>query len=175
MSLSPLLRCDVSIPLLLNDERMWLTHSAAPRWGPGPWLLGAEIFPMRARAKGMALSTTANWISNFIVAFITPPLFASISGGYYFILVGFCVISGIFVFFVYPETAHKTLEELGSVFSDQTEEEREILRRREDSNYSGERRPSEADSEKTLRGSIDNGQEKKEKPNADQANGPSTE
>ncbi|TBU44795.1 general substrate transporter [Dichomitus squalens] len=92
-------------------------------WGPGPWLLGAEIFPMRARAKGMALSTTANWISNFIIAFITPPLFSAIDGGYYFILVGFCVISGVFVFFVYPETAHKTLEELGSVFDDQVSNE----------------------------------------------------
>lgn len=26
-------------------------------WGPAPWLLGAEVFPIRARAKGMALST----------------------------------------------------------------------------------------------------------------------
>ncbi|KAI0950586.1 hypothetical protein AcV7_009005 [Taiwanofungus camphoratus] len=88
-------------------------------WGPGPWLLGAEIFPMRARAKGMALSTTSNWLCNFIIAFITPPLFSAIDGGYYFILLGFCVISGIFVFFVYPETAHRTLEELGAVFGDQ--------------------------------------------------------
>ncbi|KAL1946726.1 hypothetical protein VTO73DRAFT_14830 [Trametes versicolor] len=87
-------------------------------WGPGPWLLGAEIFPLRARAKGMALSTTANWLCNFIIAFATPPLFAAIGGAYYFILVGFCVFCGIFVYFVYPETAHKTLEELGSVFND---------------------------------------------------------
>ncbi|PCH38061.1 general substrate transporter [Wolfiporia cocos MD-104 SS10] len=87
-------------------------------WGPAPYLLGAEIFPMRARAKGMALSTTSNWLSNFIIAFITPPLFSAIGGGYYFILLGFCVISGVFVFFVYPETAHRTLEELGEVFGD---------------------------------------------------------
>ncbi|OCH95987.1 general substrate transporter [Obba rivulosa] len=87
-------------------------------WGPGPWLLGAEIFPLRARAKGMALSTMSNWICNFIIAFITPPLFSAIDAGYYFILVGFCVISGIFVWAVYPETAHKTLEELGTVFGD---------------------------------------------------------
>lgn len=86
-------------------------------------MLGAEIYPMRARAKGMALSTTANWISNFIIAFITPPLFSAIDGGYYFILVGFCVVSGIFVFFFYPETAHRTLEELSSVFNDHISKE----------------------------------------------------
>jgi hypothetical protein len=63
----------------------------------------------------MALSTSVNWISNFIIAFITPPLFGSIQGGYYFLLVGFTCISGVFVYFVYPETAGKTLEELGEV------------------------------------------------------------
>ncbi len=66
----------------------------------------------------MALSTSVNWISNFVIAFITPPLFSAVRGGYYFILLGFSVISGIFVFFVYRETAGKTLEELGEVFDD---------------------------------------------------------
>jgi Sugar (and other) transporter len=87
-------------------------------WGPTPWLLGAEIFPLRARAKGMALSTVSNWTSNFVIAFITPPLFKAISGGYYFVLLGFCIISGIVVFFLYPETAHVTLEQLSQVFGD---------------------------------------------------------
>lgn len=27
-------------------------------WGPMPWLLPAEIFPLRGRSKGMALATT---------------------------------------------------------------------------------------------------------------------
>ncbi len=66
----------------------------------------------------MALSTVSNWTSNFIIAFITPSLFNAISGGYYFVLLGFCVISGIVVFFLYPETAHVTLEQLSQVFSD---------------------------------------------------------
>ncbi|KAF8187112.1 general substrate transporter [Pholiota molesta] len=87
-------------------------------WGPIPWLLGAEVFPLRARAKGMALSTSVNWLSNFIIAFITPPLFAVLGGGYYFLLLGFTVVSGVVVYFVYPETAGKTLEELGEVFGD---------------------------------------------------------
>ncbi|KAH9942457.1 general substrate transporter [Epithele typhae] len=87
-------------------------------WGPTPWLLGAEIFPMRARAKGMALSNAANWLCNFAVAFATPPLFAALRAGYYFILAGACLLSGAVVFFVYPETAHRTLEDLGEVFAD---------------------------------------------------------
>ncbi|KAG6378894.1 general substrate transporter [Boletus reticuloceps] len=92
-------------------------------WGPGPWLLGAEIFPLRARAKGMSLSTGVNWLFNFIIAFITPPLFEAMNAGYYFLLVGFCIISFFVVWFVYPETAHRTLEELGEVFGDQVTED----------------------------------------------------
>ncbi|ETW84265.1 major facilitator superfamily [Heterobasidion irregulare TC 32-1] len=96
-------------------------------WGPTPWLLGAEIFPLRARAKGMALSTISNWIFNFIIAFITPPLFSAIHGGYYFLLLGFCAISGVFVYFVYPETAHLTLEELGEAFGDKVMDDGKLL------------------------------------------------
>jgi len=66
----------------------------------------------------MALSTASAWMSNFVVAFVTPPLFDVISGGYYFVLLGFCVLSGVVVFFVYPETAHVTLEQLSQVFGD---------------------------------------------------------
>jgi hypothetical protein len=66
----------------------------------------------------MALSTASAWMSNFVVAFVTPPLFDVISGGYYFVLLGFCVLSGFVVFFVYPETAHVTLEQLSQVFGD---------------------------------------------------------
>ncbi|KIL00300.1 hypothetical protein PAXRUDRAFT_130244 [Paxillus rubicundulus Ve08.2h10] len=91
-------------------------------WGPGPWLLGAEIFPLRARAKGMSLSTGTNWLFNFVIAFITPPLFDVMKAGYYFLLVGFCLVSFLVVWFAYPETAHKTLEELGEVFGDQVME-----------------------------------------------------
>ncbi|KAG8962818.1 hypothetical protein FRC03_003718 [Tulasnella sp. 419] len=87
-------------------------------WGPVPWLLPAEVFAMRARAKGMALATGSNWAWNFIIAFITPPLFDSIKGGYYFILAGLVIISFFLVLIVYRETAFKTLEELAEVFGE---------------------------------------------------------
>lgn len=67
----------------------------------------------------MALSTSTNWLFNFILAFITPPLYSVIHGGFYFILFGSCLVSGFLVFFKYPETSGKTLEELGDVFGDQ--------------------------------------------------------
>ena len=105
----------------------------------------------------MALSTTSNWLCNFIIAFITPPLFSSIAGGYYFLLLGFCVVSGIFVFFVYPETAHRTLEELGEVFGDKVTDDQVpdsvaiviAVPEKADEAHSGDT------GESTLRGSVD--------------------
>ncbi|KAF6759508.1 general substrate transporter [Ephemerocybe angulata] len=88
-------------------------------WGPVPWLLSAEIFPVRARAKGMAVAAATNWFFNFILAFIAPPLFAAIHGAFYFILLASCLASAGFVYVACPETAGKTLEELGEVFGDQ--------------------------------------------------------
>lgn len=76
-------------------------------------LAASDEAPSHGSSKGMVLSTSIIWISNFIIAFTTPPLFGSIQGGYYFLL-GFTCISGLFVYFVYPETA-STLEELGEV------------------------------------------------------------
>jgi hypothetical protein len=36
-------------------------------WGPMPWLLPAEIFPLRSRSKGMALATVCRvpYLRNF--------------------------------------------------------------------------------------------------------------
>ena len=43
-------------------------------WGPVPWAMPSEIFPSSLRAKGVALSTSSNWLNNFIIGLITPPL-----------------------------------------------------------------------------------------------------
>jgi MFS family permease len=39
-------------------------------WGPIPWLIPAEVFPLRARARGMALATGSNWLWNLYVPFV---------------------------------------------------------------------------------------------------------
>ncbi len=67
------------------------------------------------------------------------------------------------VFFVYPETAHKTLEELGSVFNDQTDDKETLQRGEKNAGpQDSEPRQSDASSESTLRGSI--GDEEKKGP-----------
>jgi hypothetical protein len=87
-------------------------------WGPMPWLLPAEIFPLRGRSKGMALATTSNWIFNFIIGMVSPDAFAGIHGYFYLIIGGFCLFSAGLAHFYYVETANHTLEEIAVAFGD---------------------------------------------------------
>ncbi|KAF4806263.1 Major facilitator-type transporter ecdD [Colletotrichum siamense] len=87
-------------------------------WGPMPWLLPAEIFPLRARSKGMALATCSNWVFNFAIGMSAPDAFAGIGGYYYVIIAGFCLISVALAKFYYVETANHTLEEIAIAFGD---------------------------------------------------------
>lgn len=91
----------------------------ASTWGPIPWLLSAELFPLKVRAKGMALTTVSDWLFEFIMAFCTPTLFEVMRGAYYFALVGSCIVSGLFVWLVYIETGNDTLEAIGGKFGDE--------------------------------------------------------
>lgn len=87
-------------------------------WGPMPWLLPAEIFPLRGRSKGMALATTSNWIFNFIIGMVSPDAFAVIGGYFYLVIAGFCLFSAALSQFYYVETAGHTLEEIAVAFGD---------------------------------------------------------
>ncbi|KAA8649705.1 hypothetical protein EYZ11_003344 [Aspergillus tanneri] len=87
-------------------------------WGPMPWLLPAEIFPLRGRSKGMALATTSNWVFNFIIGMVSPDAFAGIHGYFYVVIAGFCLFSAGLVHFYYVETSNHTLEEIAVAFGD---------------------------------------------------------
>ncbi|KAL3450520.1 general substrate transporter [Aspergillus insuetus] len=92
-------------------------------WGPMPWLLPAEIFPMRARSIGVALSTCSNWTFNFIIGMSSPDAFDGLGGYYYVIILGFCLFSVGLVKLYYVETSKHTLEELAIAFGDRAFED----------------------------------------------------
>lgn len=52
-------------------------------WLPLPWLYPAEINPIKTRAKANAISTSTNWLFNFLIVMITPVMIANISWGTY--------------------------------------------------------------------------------------------
>ncbi|KAJ9611136.1 hypothetical protein H2200_004319 [Cladophialophora chaetospira] len=85
-------------------------------WLGMTWLYPAEIVPLKIRAPSNALSTSANWIFNFMVVMITPVSFSSIKWKTYII---FAVINAAMVpvvYFFYPETAYRSLEEMDTIF-----------------------------------------------------------
>ncbi|KAK2049087.1 hexose transporter [Colletotrichum somersetense] len=89
-------------------------------WGPIPWIMPSEVFPSSLRAKGVAISTCSNWINNFIIGFITPPLVQRTGFGAYVFFGAFCLLSGFWTWFCVPETNGKTLEHMDEVFGDRT-------------------------------------------------------
>ncbi|PNY20495.1 Sugar transporter STL1 [Tolypocladium capitatum] len=85
-------------------------------WLGMTWLYPAEITPLRTRAPANALSTSSNWIFNFLVVMITPVAFANIGYQTYII---FAVINAFMVpsvYFFFPETAYRSLEEMDNIF-----------------------------------------------------------
>ncbi|KAF9933905.1 hypothetical protein FBU30_004073 [Linnemannia zychae] len=91
--------------------------SFAISWGPVSWTYPAEIYPLRIRSKAVSLSTASNWAFNFALAYAVPPLLESIQYRTYFIFASFCVAMTIHVFFMFPETKGRTLEEMDELFS----------------------------------------------------------
>ena len=112
-------------------------------WLGMTWLYPAEIVPLKIRAPANALSTSANWAFNFMVVMITPVSFTSIGYKTYIIFAVMCVLPRIrnsppfvlfltiegetdtftsnafmfpVVYFFYPETAYRSLEEMDSIF-----------------------------------------------------------
>ncbi|BFZ60024.1 sugar transporter-like protein [Saitoella coloradoensis] len=86
-------------------------------WLELPWLYPAEINPLRTRTKANAISTSANWIFNFMVVQVVPTMVASIGWGTYLF---FAVMNALFIpviYFYYPETKGRSLEEIDLLFA----------------------------------------------------------
>ncbi|KAJ5797797.1 General substrate transporter [Penicillium pulvis] len=85
-------------------------------WLGMTWLYPAEIVPLKIRAPANALSTSSNWIWNFMVVMITPIAFNNIG---YKTYVVFAIINAFivpFVYFFFPETTSRSLEEMDRIF-----------------------------------------------------------
>ncbi|GAA5889561.1 hypothetical protein JCM5296_005985 [Sporobolomyces johnsonii] len=91
--------------------------SFAITWGPCSWTYASEIFPTRVRGKAVSLSTASNWAFNFALAYATPPSFHNIQWRTYFVFGTFCFAMSIHIFFMFPETKGRTLEEMEEVFA----------------------------------------------------------
>ncbi|KAF7717584.1 MFS-type Sugar/inositol transporter [Penicillium ucsense] len=92
--------------------------SYAPTWGPVSWVYPPELYPLRVRGKAVALATSANWAFNTALGLFVPVAFANIRWQTYIIFGVFLTVMWLHVFFLFPETAGKTLEETTQIFED---------------------------------------------------------
>ncbi|KAI0592988.1 general substrate transporter [Biscogniauxia sp. FL1348] len=87
-------------------------------WQGVPWLYPTEINSLSMRTKGAALGTATNWIVNFLVVEITPVGIQSIGWKFYIIWTVFNFSFVPIVYFLYPETAGRTLEDIDRFFQE---------------------------------------------------------
>jgi len=88
-------------------------------FGPVSWVYQSEIFPMRIRATGTAVCTCANWACNVLISQVSPIGMARLQYKFYILFVVTNIVNGLVVFFFFPETKGKSLEEMDAVFGDQ--------------------------------------------------------
>jgi MFS transporter, SP family, galactose:H+ symporter len=80
--------------------------------GPVVWLMIAEIFPNRARARAAAISTASNWMANFLVSLSFPVLLSLLGGSLNFLYGTMGIAAIIFILRKVPETKGQSLEEI---------------------------------------------------------------
>lgn len=86
-------------------------------WLPLPWLYPAEINPLRTRSRANAVSTCSNWLFNFTIVMATPVMISNIKWGTYLF---FAIVNALFIpfiYFFYPETRKRSLEEIDLIFA----------------------------------------------------------
>ena len=85
-------------------------------WGPVVWTLCVEIFPTRQRARGVALTTTTNWLWNIAVGQCFPPLQQTLGFRLFF---GFGLVSLLLLGWALscvPETRGLSIDQVEQLF-----------------------------------------------------------
>ncbi|KAL1616273.1 hypothetical protein SLS56_011486 [Neofusicoccum ribis] len=82
----------------------------------GNFLYCTEVAPIRLRVAMSSISTANHWLWNFVVVMVTPVAIDSIGWRYYILYaaVAFCI--PVSVYFLFPETMGRNLEEIDMMF-----------------------------------------------------------
>jgi len=84
--------------------------------GPLTFVVVAEIFPNRVRAKAISTAILCLWVSTFLVSLLFPALLKFFGGASTFWLFAFLsILAFLFIWRAVPETKGKTLEEIEKI------------------------------------------------------------
>ncbi|KAH6989673.1 general substrate transporter [Ilyonectria sp. MPI-CAGE-AT-0026] len=81
-----------------------------------PYVFGGELWPNRIRSFGGAVGQTFHWLFIYAIKFSIPSLLAKTDNwGAFIFFAGWCFIALLYVYFVVPEVAGLSVEEIGAV------------------------------------------------------------
>ncbi|GAB6026141.1 Facilitated trehalose transporter Tret1 [Chamberlinius hualienensis] len=87
--------------------------SVALGYGPIPFYLASELFPLRVRGKAGGLAIFSLWLFTFITSFTFPYAVQAMGEhGVFWMMTGFGFFSIVFAYFMVPETKGMSLEEI---------------------------------------------------------------
>ncbi|RIA98920.1 transporter-domain-containing protein [Glomus cerebriforme] len=85
--------------------------------GHAPWLIQSEIFPLNIRGRATGIGTATNWLVNLVISVSFLPLTELITTtGTFWLYALFMIYGWFFVYFMVPETAGFSLEEIQKLF-----------------------------------------------------------
>ncbi|KAM6930776.1 solute carrier family 2, facilitated glucose transporter member 8 [Xenentodon cancila] len=86
-------------------------------WGPIPWLIMSEVFPVKVRGFASAVVVLTNWSMAFIVTKTFQDMLNLLtSAGTFWLFASMCVVNVILTIAFIPETKGKTLEQIEAIF-----------------------------------------------------------
>lgn len=86
-------------------------------WGPIPWLLMSEIFPLHVKGVATGVCVLTNWLMAFLVTKEFSSLMEVLRPyGAFWLASAFCIFSVLFTLACVPETKGKTLEQITAHF-----------------------------------------------------------
>jgi len=85
--------------------------------GPG-YFYANEIFPTHLRSKGATLCVASYSLINIMWTQVSPVAFRTIHWKFYMVFICCCVASSIIMFFCFPNTLGKPLEDVARMFGD---------------------------------------------------------
>lgn len=88
---------------------------------PVTWVYPSEINALETRTKGASLAMATNWILNYMIAEITPSGVANLGWRFWLIWATITAAFVPIVYFFYPETANRSLEDVDRFFQSHKE------------------------------------------------------
>lgn len=76
----------------------------------------AEILPFQLRAKGLAITLTTDSLACFFNQYVNPVAFSVLHWRYFSLYLGCLAFFMATVYFLFPETQDRTLEEVARIF-----------------------------------------------------------